>query len=617
MKGFVPPPRLSLSTEPMPITRTITITEGISVKELAEKLGIRAKDLIARLLARGVFATINQTLDAELAADMSRQFGADTSVISFEQQVQHEQEVQALAANDETVFNQVTRPPVVTIMGHVDHGKTSLLDAIRFTNVAEGEAGGITQHIGAYKVTITEPTSPAFGREIVFLDTPGHEAFTRMRARGSKVTDIVVLVVAADDGVMPQTLEAIDHARAAKVPIVVAVNKIDKANALPDRVKKQLADRGLLPEDWGGDTVFVDVSAKAKTNLNLLMEMICLVADLQNLKATPDRLASGTVLEAKLDRGRGPVATVLVQNGTLKAGENFVVGNQFGKVRAMFDDRGRALDVAPPATPVEIIGLEGLPQAGDQFVVVSDREKAREISDYRESKAREAQLAKSTRVSLEGLAEQIKTAGVKELPIILKGDVGGSVEVISDLLGRLSNEQVKIKLLHASVGAITETDVLLASASNAIIIGFNVRPERKAQEMADQEKVDIRLHSIIYELQDEIKKAMTGLLEPTIKETYQGRAEVRETFRIPKVGQVAGCHVADGIIKRDSEVRLLRDNVVVFKGKIASLRRFKDDASQVSSGMECGIAIQNYSDVKVGDVIEAYITERVAAELMA
>ncbi|HWR37753.1 MAG TPA: translation initiation factor IF-2 [Clostridia bacterium] len=617
MKGFVPPPRLSLSSEPLPITRTITVNEGTSVKDLAEKLGIRAKDLIARLLARGVFATINQTLDSDLAKDMARQFGADTNIISFEQSVQDEMETQALAANDEAVFNQVTRPPVVTIMGHVDHGKTSLLDAIRKTNVAEGEAGGITQHIGAYKVQITDQSSPAFGREIVFLDTPGHEAFTRMRARGSKVTDIVVLVVAADDGVMPQTLEAIDHARAAKVPIIVAVNKIDKPDALPDRVKKQLADRGLLPEDWGGDTVFVDVSAKQRTNLNLLMEMVCLVADLQNLKAVPERAATGTVLEAKLDRGRGPVATVLVQNGTLHTGENFVVGNVFGKVRAMFDDRGRALESAPPASPVEILGLDGLPQAGDQFVVVADREKAREIAEYRETKAREAQLAKSTRVSLEGLAEQIKAAGMKELPVILKGDVQGSVEVISDLLTKLSNEQVKIKLLHAGVGAITETDVLLASASNAIIIGFNVRPERKAQEMADQEKVDIRLHSIIYEVQDEIRRAMTGLLEPTFKETYQGRAEVRDTFRIPKVGTVAGCRVADGVIKRDSDVRLLRDNVVVFKGKVGSLRRFKDDAKEVTSGMECGISIANYGDIKAGDIIEAFVTERVTAELMA
>ena len=614
MKGFVPPPRLSLSTEPLPITRTITITEGISVKDLAEKLGIRAKDLIARLLARGVFATINQTLNVEMANDMARQFGADTSVISFEAQVQQEMETQALAANDEAVFNEVTRPPVVTIMGHVDHGKTSLLDAIRSTNVAGGEAGGITQHIGAYKVAITDKNSPALGREIVFLDTPGHEAFTRMRARGSKVTDIVVIVVAADDGVMPQTLEAIDHAKAAKVPIIVAVNKIDKPDALPDRVKKQLADRGLMPEDWGGDTVFVDVSAKAHTNLNLLLEMICLVADLQNLKGVPERSATGTVLEAKLDRGRGPVATVLIQNGTLRAGENFVVGNIFGKVRAMFDDRGRSVEAAPPATPVEILGLEGLPQAGDQLVVVADRDKAREISEYREAKAREAQLAKTSRVSLEGLAEQIKTAGVKELPIILKGDVQGSVEVITDLLGRLSTDKVKTKVLHASVGAITETDVLLASASNAIIIGFNVRPERKAQEMADQEKVDIRLHSIIYELQDEMKKAMVGLLEPTIKETYLGRAEVRDTFRIPKAGTIAGCFVVDGAIRRDSEVRLLRDNVVVFKGKVASLRRFKDDASEVRNGMECGISIANYNDVKVGDVIEAFSTERIVAD---
>ncbi len=616
MKGFVPPPRLSLSTEPLPITRTITITEGISVKDLAEKLGIRAKDLIARLLVRGVFATINQTLEVELATEMARQFGADTSVISFEEQVQQDMESQALAADNEAVFNAVTRPPVVTIMGHVDHGKTSLLDAIRSTNVAGGEAGGITQHIGAYKVSITDQNSPAFGREIVFLDTPGHEAFTRMRARGSKVTDIVVIVVAADDGVMPQTLEAIDHARAAKVPMIVAVNKIDKPDAMPDRVKKQLADRGLMPEDWGGDTVFVDVSAKAHTNLNLLLEMICLVADLQNLKGTPERSATGTVLEAKLDRGRGPVATVLVQNGTLRSGENFVVGNIFGKVRAMFDDRGRALESAPPSSPVEILGLEGLPQAGDQFVVVADREKAREISEYREMKAREAQLAKTSRVSLEGLAEQIKSAGVKELPIILKGDVQGSVEVISDLLTKLSTEKVKTNVMRASVGAITESDVLLAAASNAIIIGFNVRPERKAQEMAEQEKVDIRLHSIIYELQDEMKKAMVGLLEPTIKETYLGRAEVRDTFRIPKVGTVAGCYVADGIIKRDAEVRLLRDNVVVFKGKISSLRRFKEDASEVRHGMECGIAIQNYGDVKVGDVIEAFVTERIVADAL-
>ncbi|HTU41784.1 MAG TPA: translation initiation factor IF-2 [Candidatus Aquilonibacter sp.] len=615
MKGYTPPPRMVVSNEPQPITRSITITEGISVKDLAEKLDIRAKDLISRLLARGVFATINQTLDAELASEMARFFGADTNVITFEEQTA--KEIDAAAAGEESAPETGIRPPVVTIMGHVDHGKTTLLDSIRITNVAGGEAGGITQHIGAYKVRITDKESPAFGREIVFLDTPGHEAFTRMRSRGAKATDIVVLVVAADDGVMPQTIEAIDHAHAAEVPIIVAVNKIDKPDALPDRVKKQLADRGLVPEEWGGKTVFVDVSAKQKTNLNLLLEMICLVADLAELKATPERAATGVVLEAKLDRGRGPVATVLVQNGTLNAGDNFVVGNVYGKVRAMFDDRGAQLETAPPSTPVEIIGIEALPQAGDQFVVVADRDKARGISEYREQKSREAALAKSSRVSLEGLAEQIKSAGTKELNIILKGDVQGSVEVITDLLSKLSNDRVRLKLLRSGVGAITETDVLLASASNAIIIGFNVRPERKAQELAEQEKVDIRLHSIIYELQDEIKRAMTGLLEPTIKETYQGRAQVLNVFRIPKVGTVAGCRVTDGLLKRDSEVRLLRDNVQVFKGKVGSLRRFKDDAREVTNGMECGISISNYGDIKVGDVIEAFATERVAAEAMA
>jgi translation initiation factor IF-2 len=435
-----------------------------------------------------------------------------------------------------------------------------------------------------------------------------------MRARGSKVTDIVVVVVAADDGVMPQTLEAMDHAKAAKVPIIVAVNKIDKPDALPDRVKKQLADRGLMPEDWGGTTVFVDVSAKKRTNLNLLMEMICLVADLQDLKANPERPATGTVVEAKVDRGRGVVATVLVQNGTLRVGDNFIIGNTFGKVRAMFDDRSKAVEEAPPSTPVEVLGLEGLPQSGD-VLMVADREKARQIAEYREQRAREATLAKSSKLSLEGLAEQIKTAGMKELPIILKADVQGSSEVLADTLTKLSNEKVKIKILHTGVGAINENDVLLASASNAVIIGFNVRPERKAQELADMEKIDIRLHSIIYELQDQIKKAMLGLLDPVIKETYQGRAEVRDTFRVPKAGTIAGCYVLDGIIKRDSDVRLVRDGVQVYKGKVGSLKRFKDDASEVRNGMECGINLQNFNDVKKGDVIEAFVTERIAAEM--
>ena len=616
MKGFVPPTRGSqVSNEPLPITRAITITEGISVKDLAEKLEVRAKDIIARLMTKGVMATVNQTLDEALASDIARHFGAESSVITFEEQVQKEvDEAMGPEVVDTSADTGAQRPPVVTIMGHVDHGKTSLLDAIRETDVAGGEAGGITQHIGAYRVRIGKKDSPAFGREITFLDTPGHEAFTRMRSRGAKVTDIVVLVVAADDGVMPQTLEAIDHAKAAKVPLIVAVNKIDKPDAMPDRVKKQLGDRGLLPEEWGGTTVFVDVSAKQKTNLDLLLEMICLVADVQGLKASPDRAATGSVIEAKLDRGRGAVATVLVQNGTLKTGDTFIVGNSFGKVRAMFDDRGKPVDFASPSTPVEVLGLEGLPTAGDQFMVLADRDKAKTISTYREMKAREVQLAKSSRVSLEGLAEKIKL-GTKELPIILKGDVAGSVEVLADSLAKLSNNQVNIKVLHTGVGAITETDILLAAASNAIVIGFNVRPERKAQELADQEQVDIRLHSIIYELQDEIRKAMTGLLEPILKEVYLGRAEVKNVFKVPKAGVIAGCQVADGTIKRDTEVRLLRDGAVIFTGKIGSLKRFKDDASEVRSGMECGIGIANFNDIKVGDVIECFHVEKTAAVL--
>ena len=619
MKGFAPPPRFGgaqIPSEPVPITRTITVTEGISVKDLAEKLGVRGKDLIASLLMRGVFVTVNQSLDAELVKDVASQFGADTQVITFEDEMANEA-LENLMKDEDVSEIEVTRPPVVTVMGHVDHGKTSLLDAIRETDVASGEAGGITQHIGAYKVRIAKPDSPAFGREIVFLDTPGHEAFTRMRARGAKVTDIVVIVVAADDGVMPQTLEAVDHAKAAGVPIIVAVNKIDKPDAQPDRIKQQLGDRGLVPEAWGGSTVFVDVSAKKKQNLDLLLEMICLVADLGNLKASPDRPAVGTVIEAKLDRGRGAVATVLVQNGTLRAGDSFIMGNTFGKVRAMFDDRGRPTQEAVPSTPVEILGLEGMPDAGDTVLVVADRDKAKGIAQYRKMKERESQLAKSSRVSLEGLAEQIKQAGVKELPLILKGDVTGSVEVLADSLQKMSTEKVRIKVLHTGVGAITESDILLASASNAIVIGFNVRPERKAADIAEQEGVEIRLHSIIYELQDEIKKAMLGLLEPTIKENYVGRAQVLNIFRIPKVGTIAGCRVVDGSIKRDAEIRLMRGGEQVFKGKLSSLKRFKDDVREVSNGMECGMGIANFNDIQVDDTVEAFVTERVAAELTA
>jgi len=616
MKGFAPPPRFGgaqIPQQPLPITRTITVTEGISVKDLAEKLDIRGKDLIATLLMRGVFVTVNQSLDGELVKDVARQFGADATIISVEEQLENEAIEGFL--EDTTGMTETVRSPVVTVMGHVDHGKTSLLDAIRQTDVAAGEAGGITQHIGAYKVHVNKPDSPAFGREIVFLDTPGHEAFTRMRARGAKVTDIVVIVVAADDGVMPQTLEAIDHAKAANVPIIVAINKIDKPDANPDRIKQQLAERGLQLQGWGGNVEYVEVSAKKHINLDKLEEMICLVADINEQKAQPDRPAVGTVIEAKLDRGRGVVASILVQNGTLRTSDSYIVGNTFGKVRAMFDDRGRAITEAGPSTPVEILGLEAIPDAGDTFLVMADRDRAKEIARYRTMKEREAQLAKSSRVSLEGLAEQIKQAGMKDLNLILKGDVQGSVEVLADSLEKMSTEKVRVRVLRAGVGAITESDVLLASASNAVVIGFNVRPDRKAAEIAERENVEIRIHSIIYELQDEITKAMYGLLEPVFKENYLGRAEVLNVFKITKVGQIAGCIVRDGLIRRDAQVKLERNGEVVWKGKIASLKRFKDDVAEVRQGVECGIDLGNFKDVQVGDFIETFTTERLAAEL--
>src|SRR5437660_7802017 len=586
MKGFRPPPSMaSLSSEPLPITRTITITEGVSVKDLAEKLGVRAKEVIARLLSRGVFATINQTLDAALASEMSRQFGADTNIISFEQQTEQQVEEGLTAETD--AGRRHARWPVVTIMGHVDHGKTSLLDAIRETNVAGGEAGGITQHIGAYKVKILDPNSPAFGREIVFLDTPGHEAFTRMRARGAKVTDIVVLVVAADDGVMPQTKEAIDHARAAKVPIIVAINKIDKPEAQLERVKRQLTENSLMPAEWGGDTEFVEVSAKKKQGIDKLLETILLVADLRELKANPDAPATGTVLESRVDKGRGPVATILVQNGTLKAGDFFICGSVFGKVRAMFDDRGRVVNDAPPSTPVEVLGLQGVPDAGDLFQV-TDEAKARHIVEYRQNKQRDAAMARisGSRITLDQLHEQLKAGDVKELGIVIKGDVHGSVEVLSEMLPKLSTDQVQLKIIGSGVGAVTENDVLLASASGAIVIAFGVRPDRKALDLAQQEHVDIRTHTIIYEVSDEIKKAMEGLLEPVVTATYLGRAEVRNTFRVKGAGTIAGCYVVDGILKRDAQVRVVRDGAVIYTSKLSSLKRFKDDASEVRTGFE-------------------------------
>jgi translation initiation factor IF-2 len=582
--------------------RLVTVTEGITVRELAEKLDVRAKDLLKTLLDRGVFASINQALDVQTATNLAEAFSGIVQVVSFEEELAQEEKVK-----EERTGNLQPRPPVVTVMGHVDHGKTSLLDAIRETEVAAGEAGGITQHIGAYEAHVDN-------RRIVFIDTPGHEAFTRMRARGAKVTDIVVLVVAAEDGVMPQTEEAISHARAANVKIIVAINKIDKPEAQPERVKRQLADRGLMPEDWGGDTVMVEVSARTKQNLPRLLEMILLVADLAELKADPDAPASGTVLESRVDKGRGPVATVLVQNGTLHVGDVFIVGAVYGKVRAMFDDRGQPIKKADPSTPVEVLGLQGVPEAGDQFQVAEEA-RARHIVEYRQSKQREASLAKtasSGRLTLDQLHEHLRAGEVKELPIVVKADVQGSVEVLSEMLPKLSNDEVKLKVIQASVGAVTETDVLLASASNAIIVAFNVRPERKAADLADRENVDIRLHTIIYELLDELKKAVAGLLAPVIKETPLGRAEVRDTFRVKGAGVIAGCYVQDGIIKRDADVRVLRDNVVIYTGRVISLRRFKEDVNEVRAGFECGAGISNFNDVKIGDVLECFKMEKTA-----
>ncbi len=596
-------PLATAPAAPPPITRTITLAEGMTVADLATKLDVKAKDVLKKLMDRRLMMTINSTLDNETATAIAREFGADVKMQTFEE------ELLQVEAEDYNAEDLVTRAPVVTVMGHVDHGKTTLLDAIRETRVAEREAGGITQHIGAYSVQVND-------RNVVFLDTPGHEAFTMMRARGARVTDVVVLVVAADDGVMPQTKEAIDHARAANVPILVAINKIDKPNANPDRVKKELSDLGLVPEDWGGQTVMVPVSAKKRENIPLLLEMVLLVTELSELKANPKRNASGTVLEAKLDKGRGPVATILVQDGTLHVGDTFIAGTIVGKVRALMDDRGRPIKAAAPATPVEVLGLGGLPQPGDAFQALADAAKARQIAHYRQSQAKDkAHAGRGARLTLESLQAQISEGGMKELPIIIKSDVQGSAEVLADTLTKLSDERVKIRIIHSGVGAINESDVLLAAASNAIVIGFNVRPDRNASDVAERDKVDIRLHSVIYNVVDEMKKAMSGLLEPTLREVRIGSAEVRETFKVPKFGTIAGCMVTEGRITRagDTQARLLRDNVVVFEGKIGSLRRFKDDVSEVKAGFECGIGFERYNDLKVGDVIEAFVVERVAA----
>lgn len=579
--------------------KPIKIGNTISVKDFSEKTGKTVAEIIKKLLLLGIVATINQELDYDTAALIADEFG-----IKIEKAIDKNDEELLLNDVEDKEEDLKPRPPVVTIMGHVDHGKTSLLDAIRQTNVIATEAGGITQHIGAYMVNVE-------GRKIAFLDTPGHEAFTAMRARGAKVTDIAVLVVAADDGVMPQTIEAINHAKAANVTIIVAINKIDKPGANPDKVKQELTEHGLLPEDWGGDTICVPVSAKKKIGIENLLEMILLVAEMQELKANPNRKAKGTVIEAKLDKNRGPVATVLVQNGTLNIGDFFVVGNTHGKVRTMMDEKGKNLKKAGPSTPVEITGLHEVPDAGDIFIVVEDEKTAKQISDKRKEKYREEHLQSGQKVSLDDLFSQIQAGKVKELNIIVKADVQGSVEAVKQSLERLSNNEVKIKAIHGGVGAITETDVMFASASNAIIIGFNVRPQPAAISLAERDKVDIRLYRVIYDAIEDIESAMKGMLEPEYREVVLGHAEVRAIFKASSIGTIAGCYVTDGKIIRNNDVRVVRDGVVIYEGKISSLKRFKDDAREVNTGFECGITLERFNDIKEGDIIESFTMEAV------
>ncbi len=590
-----------------PVPAEITLSEAVTVKELAEKLNRKSKDVIAKLIARGVLANINQPLDPTIAVAVAKEFGSEAKVISFEEEAQQATESPAAPTREDRAEDLQPRPPIVTVMGHVDHGKTSLLDAIRTADVAAQEAGGITQHIGAYQVE-------ARNRRITFLDTPGHEAFTLMRARGSKVTDIVVLVVAADDGVKPQTVEAIDHARAAEVPIVVAINKIDKPNAQPDRVKQQLSDHGILVEQFGGETVSCEISAKQRKGIDELLEMILLVADLKDLKANPDKPATGVVLETKLDRARGLIATVLVQEGMLRVGDPFIAGAASGKVRAMADEHGQRVPAAGPSRPVEVTGWDGEPVAGDLFQCVGDEARARQIASFRLERMRAEAQASTARRTLESLARDVAEGQVKELPLILKTDSHGSTEALQKSLAELPQDKIRVRVIRVSIGAITRADVLLASASNAIVVAFNVRPDRATAELAKQESVELRLYTVIYDLLNDVRQAMVGLLEPTVKETVLGQAAVRRLYRVPKVGIVAGCYISEGKAARSAEVRLLRDNVVIYSGKVGSLKRFKDDASEVKQGYECGIGIANYNDLKEGDVIEFFVTEKVAAQ---
>ncbi|MHB8766841.1 MAG: translation initiation factor IF-2 [Deferrisomatales bacterium] len=594
-------PQKTQITVPKAIKRKIRVSEVITVSDLSQRMGVKATELIKKFMVLGVLVTINQTIDADTAALVASEFGYEIEPIEMA-------ETEMLARAEDKPEDLVLRPPVVTVMGHVDHGKTSLLDALRETRVAAGEAGGITQHIGAYEVETSRG-------KVVFLDTPGHEAFTALRARGAKVTDITVLVVAAEDGIMPQTVEAIHHSRAAGVPIIVAINKMDKPDADPDRVKRGLAEHGLAPEDWGGDTICVPVSARKKTGLDTLVEMIALQAEMLELRANPNKAALGTVVEARVDRGRGVVATVLVQEGTLRVGDVLLAGQHYGRIRALINDQGKRVKEAGPSIPVEVTGMSGVPAAGEAFVVLDSERTAKEIASRRLEKAREEEMAKARRVSLADLHTRMAEGEARELPIIIKADVQGSVEALAQALEKISTKEVKVKVIHGAVGGITENDINLATASDAIVVGFNVRPESKAAALASQTGVDVRLYNVIYDATDDVKKALEGLLAPSIEERVLGRAEVRQIFKVPKAGTVAGCMVIQGVVQRNAKLRLLRDSVVVYQGELASLKRFKDDAKEVREGFDCGLSIQNYNDVKEGDVLEFYVLDQVVRTL--
>ncbi|MFT4577956.1 MAG: translation initiation factor IF-2 [Nitrospinales bacterium] len=602
-------PAVTKETAPAPVPapvqeeqtfEVVKITENIPIRDLAETLKSTPNEIIKELMVFGVLANINQTLNFDLASKVADKMGFEVELLVVKSDLDFSEE------EDDDPKDHITRSPIVTIMGHVDHGKTSLLDAIRKTEVTKAEAGGITQHIGAYQAHVK-------GSSITFLDTPGHEAFTAMRARGAQVTDIVVLVVAADDGIKPQTKEAIHHAEAAGVPILVAINKVDKPDAKPDEVKKQLADQGLLPEDWGGQTIYIEVSALTGAGIDSLLENLILQAEIMELKANPKLRAKGVIIESKLDKGRGPVATLIVESGTLQIGQPFIVGCHFGKVRALIGESGKKIKKAIPSTPVEIVGLPDVPQPGDHFMVVQDEKRARQLSNLRLQQKREIQLAKSTRITMDDLHQQIIEGQIKELDLIIKADVQGSIHAVQEAFGKLGGDEVRIKCIHDAVGGITESDVLLATASNAIIIGFNVRPTDQATKLALREKVDIRMYSIIYDAINDMKAALEGMLAPKFKERVIGRAEVREVFTIPKVGAIAGCHVLSGKAERNLEARLIRDNIVVYQGKIASIRRFKDDVKEVAAGYECGISIDKFQDIKQGDIIEPFIMEEITS----